>query len=427
MFKQIVCVVAVFLGVSAKLVAQPIDGSRIEALEAQLRTAQAGLEALSEAIDVLAIEIAEIKGSAIAEAPGRNSLAGDGISDVAGGGYSERILVTDLGHDERDEELSPRPELFVQTRFNANPIDEAAQGDAVHNFSTNRVELRWAGRVSDKIGMGFEMQFHPALDGAAEELVNDAYAEYYPNDAVTIRAGQFIKPFGFDIQHSSGDRESPERGMFAGYFFPGQRDRGIMVAADLSVAGEWAEGLSVYAGLFNGNRFFDDNNNSLNYNLRLRKVFNSIPLAVGASYQRGTQILPPSMLGNDDENVYGVDIQYVIGRFGIRGEIVRGNMPSTLLSLEPEFAPGFLPGLKSSGVAAFFSYNLSARDDVYWRWDRLENDPVTLNDVRAFNLGYLRQIGPNSRIGIDYQSKSNVTFNDDELNSALSLTWNLSY
>ena len=45
----------------------------------------------------------------------------------------------------------------------------------------------------------------------------------------------------------------------------------------------------------------------------------------------------------------------------------------------------------------------------------------------TFNVGYLRRTGPNSRIGIDYQSKNDVTFNDDELNNQLSITWNALY
>jgi hypothetical protein len=288
------------------------------------------------------------------------------------------------------------------------------------------MELRWAGRVSDTLGMGYEIQYHPAPEGAAEELVNDAYVEYYPSETVTLKVGQFVKPFGFDIQHSTSVRESPERGIFAGYFFPGQRDRGVMVAADLGGLARWSRGISVYAGMFNGNRFFNDNNGELNYNLRARKIFDSLPLAVGASVQLGTQILP-GVSGSADEDLYGIDIQYVVGRLGIRGEYVRGDMPSTLLGLEPQFAPAFTPGTTSSGATAFFNYNLTANDDIYWRWDRFESDPVTGNDIRVFNLGYIRRLGDNSRISLDYQTKNDVTFNDDELNTQFSITWNMEY
>jgi len=402
-----------------------VDEQRIQALEDQLLAAQRRVMDLQETIDTLVVEVVALTGGE----PDR--LAGPSAASAADVGqeenYLERILVTDLGHDDREEEIALRPELFVQSRYHANPIDEATNDDVTRNFGLNRMELRWAGRVSEKVGMGYEIQYHPAPDGAAEELVNDAYMEYYPSDAVTLRVGQFVKPFGFDIQHSSSVRESPERGVFAGYFFPGQRDRGFMVAAKLDTMAQWLNGVSVYAGAFNGNRFFNDNNSELNYNLRARKVFDSVPLAIGASVQFGTQVLPPGMTGSDDENVYGVDIQYVIGKLGIRAEYMRGDMPSTLLALEPEFAPGFSPGLKSSGAAAFFNYNLTANDDIYWRWDKFENDPVTGRDIRAFNLGYLRAIGPNSRISIDYQWKNDVTFNDDELNNSFSITWNVLY
>ena len=416
--------------------AQSADEARIRALEAQLGEALSDLESLQQTMDLLVVEIEALRGDAAAPpddgaAARGNELgvqAADSLTDLdTEDDYRDRILVSDLGRDEREADLTPRPELFIQSRYHANPIDEASADDVTRNFGLNRVEMRWAGRVSDKIGMGYEIQYHPAPDGASEELVNDAYVEYYPADSITIRAGQFVKPFGFDIQHSSGDRESPERGIFAGYFFPGQRDRGLMVSADLGDGGGWLEGTTVYAGVFNGNRFFDDNNSALNYNLRVRKVFDTLPLAIGASLQRGTQILPPGMTGDDDEDVYGVDLQYVVGRLGIRLEYLRGNMPSTLLALEPEFAPGFAPGEKSAGAAAFFNFNLSPRDDIYWRWDRFENDPVTRNDIRAFNFGYLRALGPNSRIGIDYQLKNDVTFNDDDLNNAFSITWNVAY
>lgn len=397
------------------------ETARVDALQAQLTAAQNNLQQLQSVIDGLASELAVIKGEASDAALIEPARVPEPES------YRDRMLVSDLGHDEREGELEPRPELFIQSRYHANPIDEASDDDVTRNFGLNRMELRWAGRVSEKIGLGFEIQYHPAPDGAAEELVNDGFVELYPSDAVTIRAGQFVKPFGFDIQHSSSVRESPERGIFAGYFFPGQRDRGLMVAADLGDIATWLGGTSVYAGIFNGNRFFNDNNGDLNVNLRIRKVFDSIPLAIGASLQQGTQVLPPGISGNMDENLFGIDAQYVIGRLGIRAEYVRGNTPSTLLALDSEFVPGFVPGEKSSGVAAFFNYNLNSRDDVYWRWDRFDNDPVTGRDIKAFNVGYLRSIGPNSRIGVDYQTKNDVTFNDDELNNHLSVTWNVLY
>lgn len=414
--RSCLCVLAALVAPSVLFAQAASSDDRLEALEQQLRAAQARVVELEAALAVLAADVTALRTERI-EPHAPAAATAEPEPD-----YAERILVTDLGHDERDDELSARPEFFVQSRYHANPIDEATADDVTRNLSLSRMELRWAGRVADKLGMGYEIQYHPAPDGAAEELVNDAYVEYYASDAVTLRIGQFVKPFGFDIQHSSSVRESPERGLFAGYFFPGQRDRGVMLAADLDRV---ASGLSLSAGIFNGNRFFNDNNSELNYNLRVRKVFDSLPLALGASLQRGTQLVAPGI--SADEDLFGIDVQYVLGRLGIRAEYVRGDMPSTLLGLEPEFAPAFTPGATSSGTTAFFNYNVTSKDDIYWRWDRFENDPVTGVNIRAFNLGYTRAIGESSRIGIDYQSKNDVTYNDDELNTRFSLTWNFLY
>jgi hypothetical protein len=409
----------------------PNDRERIGAIERQLGATQAELARLKSTIDELRVELGGLRESSGGDASAAPDESASPPSDVAGAldseDYTERMLTPDLGGDERERRLEARPELFVQSRYQAEPIDEATADDVTRNFTLSRMEARWAGRVADKVGLGFEIQYHPAPAGAPEELVNDAFAEYYVNDAVTVRGGQFVKPFGFDIQQSSSERESPERGIFAGYFFPGQRDRGFMVTADLARVAPWLDGTTLYGGVFNGNRFFDDNNNELNYNVRVRKVFDALPLAIGVSAQRGTQLLPPAVAGSGDENIYGVDVQYVLGRLGIHAEYVRGDMPATLLSLEPEFAPAFVAGAKSSGAAAFFNYNLTAKGDVYWRWDRFTNDPVTGRDIRAFNVGYLRAIGESSRIGIDYQTKNDVTFNDDELNTQLAITWNMAY
>jgi phosphate-selective porin len=215
--------------------------------------------------------------------------------------------------------------------------------------------------------------------------------------------------------------------MFVGYFFPGERDRGAMVAADLSSLGGWLEGMDLYGGVFNGNRFFDDNNDDLNVNLRLRKSFSERPFAIGVSLQTGKQVMPPDAASSARATVYGVDAQWVLGRLGIRAEYVRGDTPSTLLGLEPDFAPGYEPGAKTSGADAFFDYRLTMKDEAYWRWDWLKDDPVTRADVRAFNAGYLRRLGKNSHIGFDYQWKNGVTYNDDKVNTRFAIRWSLVY
>jgi hypothetical protein len=407
------------------------EEQRVADLESQLADARAKIAELESRLGTIAADVEALKTRQSAEpkaeqlaakSPRPNTARQAGDDESA---WHDQILVPDLEADERDHDLTGRPGLFVQAGYAARPIDGTTKDDVIKNFTLTRVEAGWLGRISDQLGMGFEIQYHPAPAGASEELVNDAFVEYYVSDAVTLRVGQFIKQFGFDVQQASDVRESPERAMFAGYFFPGQRDRGAMVMTDLSHFGGAFEGMTVSGAVLNGNRFFNDDNGGVNVNLRIRKVFESF--AIGASLQSGSQLLPPGTVASDHASVYGVDAQWVFGRLGIRAEYVRGDMPSTLLSLEPEFAPGFAPGLKTSGATAFFDYRVTQNDQIYWRADRLTDDPVTRADVHAFNVGYLRRIGEMSRIGIDYQWKSGVTFNDDKVNTQLAVRWNLVY
>ena len=400
------------------------DADRVAELEQDLRTAQGQVKELQSQLETLATAVAELKATREPSTPASKKA---GEQEDGGERQRERILASDLGADERDHKLSGRPELFLQTGFAAEPVRGATSDNAPTNFSVYRMEARWAGAVADRVGLGFEVQYQTAPDGVPEELLNDAFVEYYASDALTLRVGQFVKPFGFDVQQSSSVRESPERGIFAGYFFPGQRDRGAMLAANLDHYGGWLGGASVYAGIFNGNRFYNDDNNAANVNLRFRKVFSTRPFAIGVSYQYGSQLLPPGVTGSDRAVVYGVDAQWLLGRLGIRGEYVRGTMPSTLLAEKPEFTAAFVSGAESWGAAALFDYRLTASSDLYGRWDRFSNDPVTGKNIHAFNVGYFRELGEHSRVGFDYQWKNNVTFNDDEVNTQFSFRWNVTY
>ena len=412
----------------AFLTAQSRD-ERIAVLERQLQEARTGIAALQKTIETLGTELEALRQPAPASAilPSSESSGKTEAPQDAAQEYRNQLIRPDLGEDERKNKLSGRPELFIQSRFQALPISGATQEIAPSNFNLTRMESRWSGRLSDRIGMGFEIQYHPAPAGAAVELVNDAFVEYYVNDSITVRGGQFVKPFGFDIQQSSSARESPERGMFAGYFFPGQRDRGVMVMAKLDGLGDLWHGTQVFAAALNGNRFFVDNNRQLNYNIRLRKVFDSVPLAIGISAQLGHQLLPDGVSGNNHENLYGADVQWAWRRLGMRAEFVAGNMPSTLLSLSPEFAPSFRPGAHSVGGSLFVSFRLAKADQVYGRYDQFNGDPVSAKNIRAFNFGYFHHIGENSRLGVDYQFKNRVSFNDDLLNTRLQIVWNVVY
>ncbi len=402
---------------------------RIADLERQLKEAKGSVAALQETIESLSAEVEALHQPAPKSSPDASAAAGNASSKEAGGAqtdpardFAERIIGPDNGSDEHDHALEAKPEIFIQSRYSVAPIDGA--GAAFNpNLRLSRVETRWAGKISDRLGAGVEIQFQESVEGSPEKLVNDAFLEYYLNDHATVRAGQFIKPFGFDVQQSSRLRESPERPIFSGYFFPGERDRGIMLSGDFGFLPSGAfRNLQYFVGVFNGNRFFNDSNRQVNYMARVRKILKD-KMAVGASVQLGKQLLPPGVSGNDNERIFGLDFQYTTGRFGLRGEALAGNRPSTYPTIDPQFFPSFRPGSHSWAASGLTTYRVAGAHTVYARYNQFNGDPVTGMNIRAFNFGYFFPIGQLSRLSFDYQFKNHPSFEDDAINGRFQITW----
>jgi hypothetical protein len=389
-----------------------------------MKTLSGTIESLRSELDSLKhvpLQTSESAGTAPGNARGQ---AAPEPSKEATDELADRIIGPDLGQDERDHAFSAKPEIFIQTRYSVAPI-KGSETAFDPNFRISRAEARWAGKIADRLGAGLEIQYQEAPDGTPDRLLNDAFLEYYLNDHATVRAGQFVKPFGFDVEQASSVREAPERAIFSGYFFPGERDRGILLSGDLGFLPAPAlKDLQYFIGVFNGNRFFNDNNRQVNYLARVRKVFDK-KLAVGASMQLGKQLLLPGVSGNDNERIFGLDFQFVAGRFGLRGEAVAGNMPSTRESIQPDFFPAFRPGVHSTAGSLFSSYRILGNNNLYGRYNQFNGDPVTGKNVRALDFGYFRPVSRLSRLGIDYQFKNRPSFEDDAINGRFQITWQI--
>jgi hypothetical protein len=410
---------------------------RIADLERKLTEAKDSVAALQKTIESLSAEVRALRqpdsrSAVVAATPTPVAVSTVSPSKEAGGtepdathDFAARLIGPEIGSDERDNVLQAKPEIFIQTRYSVSPFD--GSGTAFQpNIRLSRIETRWAGKINERIGAGIEVQFQESVEGSPEKLVNDAFLEYYATDHTTVRAGQFIKPFGFGVQQSSWIRESPERAIFSGYFFPGERDRGIMLSGDLGFLSAAAfKDLQYFVGAFNGNRFFNDSNRQVNYMARIRKILDKGRLAVGASVQLGKQPLPPGVSGTDNERLFGLDFQFTTGRFGLRGEAMAGNRPSTLAAIDPEFFPAFRPGAHSSAAELLVSYRVAGDHNVYARYNQFNGDPVTGLNVRAFNFGYFLPIAQRSRLSFDYQFKNHPSFEDDAVNGRFQITWGI--
>lgn len=405
--------------------------SSIAELERKLDQAVHDMKTLSGTIESLRSELDSLKQAPSQKADSAGIAPGevqekvpDESSKETKDELADRIIGPDLGQNEHDHTLGAKPEIFVQSRYSVAPI-KGSDAAFDPNFRISRAEVRWAGKVADRLGAGVEIQYQEAPDGTPDRLLNDAFLEYYVNGHTTVKVGQFVKPFGFDVEQASSVRESPERAIFSGYFFPGERDRGVMLSGDLSFLSAPAfKDFQYFVGVFNGNRFFNDNNRQVNYMARVRKLFDK-KLAVGASMQLGKQLLPPGVSGNDNERIFGLDFQFVAGRFGIRGEAVAGNRPSTSVAFQPDFFPAFRPGAHSTAETFFMGYRIAGDNNVYARYNQFNGDPVTGKNVWAVNIGYFRPIGRLSRLTVDYQYKNRPSFEDDAINGRFQITWQI--
>lgn len=404
---------------------------RIADLELQLAQAKSGVASLQKTIELLSTEVRALRlaepKSAEASLPKISpppDESADSKTDESHE-FASRIIGSDNGSNERDNELNAKPEIFVQTRYSVAPL--MGSGTAFQpNLRLSRIETRWAGKINERLGAGVEIQFQESVEGSPEKLVNDAFLEYYLSDHATLRAGQFIKPFGFAVEQSSWLRESPERPIFSGYFFPGERDRGVMLFGDLGFFPSGAfRDLQYFVGAFNGNRFFNDSNRQVNYMARVRKIFNKERLAIGTSVQLGKQLLPPGISGNNNERLVGVDFQFTQGRFGLRGEALAGNSPSTAATLDPQFFPAFRPGTHSTAGEVSAIYRVVKSHNAYARYNQFNGDPVTGQNIRAFNFGYFLPVGERSRLSFDYQIKNHPSFEDDATNGRFQITWGI--
>lgn len=102
---------------------------------------------------------------------------------------------------------------------------------------------------------------------ATERGVN--LVEYYGKltnpwmKSISITAGVMNRPFGFEIQQSSADRETPERARFTQILLPNERDLGGMISFQPE-KGKKLYGLKVDAGLYDGTGIAVPGTGSLN-------------------------------------------------------------------------------------------------------------------------------------------------------------------
>lgn len=255
-------------------------------------------------------------------------------------------------------------------------------GGDFKEFSDNRFMLRRArikfdyvvpGKIGDFPAAMFTFQFE-----ATERDVNirDVYVRVFePKEKnLSLTAGLFSRPYGFEVNLSSSFRETPERGRMSQILMPSERDLGLMVTYESQKESKKNPQVKFDVGLFNGQgksgpAEFDSYKDIIS-RLRLKPVEfgKSKDFSIGAGLsllyggwaqstkykyemgeQNGTKVFEiDSSVSNIGDKAprhyYGADLQLIKkhgwGKTELRGEYWKGTQPGTEATTEN---PGVLP------------------------------------------------------------------------------------
>ena len=125
--------------------------------------------------------------------------------------------------------------------------------------SNNRFMLR-RGRIrfdyarfnaNDKVSLQFVFQFDGTERGV---FIRDFWGRVFENkwELFAFTTGMFARPFGYEVNLSSSDRESPERGRMSQILMKTERDLGAMVTFEPRSRKDFLRYVKFDAGFFNG-------------------------------------------------------------------------------------------------------------------------------------------------------------------------------
>ncbi|MEZ2441121.1 porin [Chitinophaga sp. RCC_12] len=273
---------------------------------------------------------------------------------------------------------------YIQPEFQMAQ-SRGAQGYAAGNFPTavdNRFTLR-RGRIRvdyeryNKQDMPV-VQFAFQFDGTERGVnIRDFYGRFFETkfNLFSLVGGMFARPFGYEVNLSSADRETPERGRMSQILMRTERDLGAMISFEPRRKDHPLRFLKIDAGAFNGQGLtattdFDSHKDFIGrISIKPRKIKGTqSQLSGGASvlyggmqqftkqiYTMGTANGQPvftvdSSVSNVGKiaprHYYGADVQWKIsngegkGFTQFRAEYLRGRQTATALTTE---TPGVIP------------------------------------------------------------------------------------
>src|SRR6187402_2290665 len=150
---------------------------------------------------------------------------------------------------------------YIQPQYQI-ASEEGAKGYSGGNFEPNsdnrfmirRGRLRFDYMRTDELHRN-QIQFVFQFDGTERGVfIRDFWGRYWENkwQLLAFTGGMFARPFGFEVNLSSSDRESPERGRMSQILMKTERDLGAMLSFEPRKKDHPLRHLKLDVGVFNG-------------------------------------------------------------------------------------------------------------------------------------------------------------------------------
>jgi len=316
-----------------------------------------------------------------------------------------QVAIAGDDQNKANEESSLKFSGYFQPQFRVRSSDSLAAGEA-GQFSggvfpantTNAFDVR-RGRVKTTYTKGLT-QAVIQLDATPGSVIPvDIFGVIVEPwlRSFGLQAGLFNRPFGYEVELSSGKRESPERARVIQTLFPGERDIGAKIfykASDKGLLSLMID-LSVMNGTGRSTDDFDNFKDIITHaSISIPLDDKKTKLGIGASgyfgkVASGTQtVFSPSANGflamtsagnlgkGLERTYYGGDVQFStevpsLGALSIRGEVVAGKQPGTSSSsVSPSRQPtGDLYKRNVLGWYVNLVQNLGSQNQILVKYD----------------------------------------------------------
>jgi len=352
---------------------------------------------------------------------------------------------------------------YIQPQFQLGQSDgiETFEGPNFGQNVSNRFTLRRS-RVrmdyihfgnKDKAGVQIVFQFDVNERGFT---IRDVWGRVFENkyQLFSLATGMFARPFGYELNLSSSDRETPERGRMSQILMKSERDLGAMVSFEPRKKNHLLRHLKMDLGFFNGQGINATGEFDNNKDMVARIVLKSYPiskklvLSGGISYLNGgllqntkykyqvveeagiKKMKVDSVLTNlgqlSPRKYYGADVQLKIKprrlTTEIRAEIISGTQTGTDKSSETPNAlvvgnAGFYIRQFNGAYFYLLQQIFSERHQLMLKYDWYDpNTKVSGNEIgntdsklsgadikySTLGMGYLHHINENVKLTLYY-------------------------